>query len=64
MVRVAMGSRRADDFGQEYFRPVSAIGDQIALAVDNAIDIGHVTEAGIAWKKARLYPGIGDSLRI
>jgi formate hydrogenlyase transcriptional activator len=52
---MAMGSRRPDNFGQEDLGLLSQISSQIALAVDNAIAYGRVTEARDRLEEERLY---------
>ena len=52
---MTMGSRRADNFGQEDLDLLSQISNQIALAVDNAIAYGRVTEARDRLEEERLY---------
>ena len=52
---MTMGSRRAQDFGQEDLDLLSQISNQIALAVDNAIAYGRVTEARDRLEEERLY---------
>ncbi len=52
---ITMGSRRPDHFGQEDLDLLSQISNQIALAVDNAIAYGRVTEARDRLKEERLY---------
>ncbi|MGB0036819.1 MAG: sigma 54-interacting transcriptional regulator, partial [Candidatus Acidiferrales bacterium] len=52
---MAMGSRRPDNFGQEDLDLLSQISNQIALAVDNAIAYGRVTEARDRLEEERLY---------
>ncbi|MGB9242419.1 MAG: GAF domain-containing protein, partial [Candidatus Acidiferrales bacterium] len=42
---MTMGSRQPDNFGQEDLDLLSQVSNQIALAVDNAIAYGRVTEA-------------------
>jgi formate hydrogenlyase transcriptional activator len=51
----AMGSRQPDNFGQEDLDLLSQISNQIALAVDNAIAYGRVTEARDRLEEERLY---------
>ena len=50
-----MGSRQPDNFGQEDLDLLSQISNQIALAVDNAIAHGRVTEARDRLEEERLY---------
>jgi formate hydrogenlyase transcriptional activator len=50
-----MGSRQPDNFGQEDLDLLSQISTQIALAVDNAIAYGRVTEARDRLEEERLY---------
>jgi formate hydrogenlyase transcriptional activator len=52
---ITMGSRRPDNFGQEDLDLLSQISSQIALAVDNAIAYGRVTEARDRLEEERLY---------
>jgi formate hydrogenlyase transcriptional activator len=52
---MAMGSRQPDNFGQEDLDLLSQISTQIALAVDNAIAYGRVTEARDRLEEERLY---------
>src|SRR5271167_4006690 len=52
---MAMGSRHPDNFGQEDLDLLSQISSQIALAVDNAIAYGCVTEARDRLAEERLY---------
>ena len=52
---IAMGSRQPDKFGQEDLNLLSQISTQIALAVDNAIAYGRVTEARDRLEEERLY---------
>jgi formate hydrogenlyase transcriptional activator len=52
---MTMGSRRPDNFGQEDLDLLSQISSQIALAVDNAIAYGRVTEARDRLEEERLY---------
>ena len=52
---LAMGSRQPDNFGQEDLDLLSQISNQIALAVDNAIAYGRVTEARDRLEEERLY---------
>ena len=52
---ITMGSRQADNFGQEDLDLLSQISTQIALAVDNAIAYGRVTEARDRLEEERLY---------
>jgi formate hydrogenlyase transcriptional activator len=52
---MTMGSRRPDHFGQEDLDLLSQISNQIALAVDNAIAYGRVTEARDRLEEERLY---------
>ena len=52
---MAMGSRHANNFGQEDLDLLSQISNQIALAVDNAIAYGRVTEARDRLEEERLY---------
>jgi formate hydrogenlyase transcriptional activator len=52
---LAMGSRQPDNFGQEDLDLLSQISNQIALAVDNAIAYGRVTEARNRLEEERLY---------
>jgi formate hydrogenlyase transcriptional activator len=52
---ITMGSRQSDNFGQEDLDLLSQISTQIALAVDNAIAYGRVTEARDRLEEERLY---------
>ena len=52
---MTMGSRQPDNFGQEDLDLLSQISSQIALAVDNAIAYGRVTEARDRLEEERLY---------
>ncbi len=52
---ITMGSRRPDNFGQQDLDLLSQISNQIALAVDNAIAYGRVTEARDRLEEERLY---------
>jgi formate hydrogenlyase transcriptional activator len=52
---ITMGSRRPNNFGQEDLDLLSQISNQIALAVDNAIAYGRVTEAMDRLEEERLY---------
>jgi formate hydrogenlyase transcriptional activator len=52
---IALGSRQANNFGQEDLDLLSQISNQIALAVDNAIAYGRVTEARDRLEEERLY---------
>ena len=52
---ITMGSRRPDNFGQEDLDLLSQISTQIALAVDNAMAYGRVTEARDRLREERLY---------
>src|SRR5271157_1829744 len=52
---ITMGSRQPDNFGQEDLDLLSQISTQIALAVDNAIAHGRVTEARDRLEEERLY---------
>jgi formate hydrogenlyase transcriptional activator len=52
---LAMGSRQPDNFGQEDLDLLSQVSNQIALAVDNAIAYGRVTEARDRLEEERLY---------
>ena len=52
---ITMGSRRPNNFGQEDLDLLSQISNQIALAVDNAIAYGRVTEARDRLEEERLY---------
>src|SRR5271167_928797 len=52
---MAMGSRHPNNFGQEDLDLLSQISTQIALAVDNAIAYGRVTEARDRLEEERLY---------
>jgi formate hydrogenlyase transcriptional activator len=52
---LAMGSRQKDNFGQEDLDLLSQVSNQIALAVDNAIAYGRVTEARDRLEEERLY---------
>jgi formate hydrogenlyase transcriptional activator len=52
---ITMGSRQPDNFGQEDLDLLSQISTQIALAVDNALAHGRVTEARDRLEEERLY---------
>ncbi len=52
---ITMGSRQSNTFGQEDLDLLSQISTQIALAVDNAIAYGRVTEARDRLEEERLY---------
>ena len=52
---ITMGSRQPDNFGQDDLDLLSQISTQIALAVDNAIAYGRVTEARDRLEEERLY---------
>jgi len=52
---ITMGSRQPNTFGQEDLDLLSQISTQIALAVDNAIAYGRVTEARDRLEEERLY---------
>jgi formate hydrogenlyase transcriptional activator len=52
---ITMGSRLPNNFGQEDLDLLSQISTQIALAVDNAIAYGRVTEAKDRLEEERLY---------
>ena len=52
---VTMGSRQPNNFGPEDLDLLSQISNQIALAVDNAIAYGRVTEARDRLEEERLY---------
>ena len=52
---MTLGSRQPDTFGQEDLDLLSQISTQIALAVDNAIAYGRVTEARDRLEEERLY---------
>jgi formate hydrogenlyase transcriptional activator len=52
---MTMGSRQRDNFGQEDLNLLSQISTQIALAVDNAIAYGRVTEARDRLEETRSY---------
>ena len=52
---ITMGSRQPKHFGQEDLDLLSQISNQIALAVDNAIAYGRVTEARDRLEEERLY---------
>ena len=52
---ITMGSRRPNNFGQEDLDLLSQISNQIALAVDNAIAYGRVTQAKARLEEERLY---------
>ncbi len=52
---MTMGSRQPDHFGQEDLDLLSQISTQIALAVDNAIAYGRVTDARDRLEEERLY---------
>ena len=52
---ITLGSRQPNNFGQEDLDLLSQISNQIALAVDNAIAYGRVTEARDRLEEERLY---------
>lgn len=52
---ITMGSREPNNFRQEDVDLLSQISNQIALAVDNAIAYGRVTEARDRLEEERLY---------
>src|SRR5271166_2266090 len=52
---ITLGSRQPTNFGQEDLDLLSQISNQIALAVDNAIAYGRVTEARDRIEEERLY---------
>src|SRR6201993_586694 len=52
---MSMGSRQPDKFGRQNLDLLSQISAQIALAVDNAIAHGRVTEARDRLEEERLY---------
>ncbi len=52
---MSLGSRQPDNFGQQDLDLLSQISTQIALAVDNAIAHGRVTEARDRLEEERLY---------
>jgi formate hydrogenlyase transcriptional activator len=52
---ITMGSRQPNNFGQKDLDLLSQISNQIALAVDNAIAYGRVTEARDRLEDERLY---------
>src|SRR5215472_1063789 len=52
---ITLGSRQANNFGQEDLDLLSQISNQIALAVDNAIAYGRMTEARDRLEEERLY---------
>ena len=52
---MTLGSRKPDHFRQEDLDLLSQISNQIALAVDNAIAYGRVTEARDRLEEERLY---------
>ena len=52
---MSLGSRQPGDFGQEDLDLLSQISTQIALAVDNSIAYGRVTEARDRLEEERLY---------
>ena len=52
---ITMGSRQPNNYGQEDLDLLSQISTQIALAVDNAIAYGRVTEARDRLEEERLY---------
>jgi formate hydrogenlyase transcriptional activator len=52
---ITMGSRWPNNFGQEDLDVLSQISNQIALAVDNAIAHGRVTEARDRLEEERMY---------
>ena len=61
---MAMGSRQPNNFGQEDLHLLSQISNQIALAVDNAIAYGRVTEARDRLEEERLYLESEIKLRV
>jgi formate hydrogenlyase transcriptional activator len=52
---MAMGSRQPDSFNQEDLDLLSQISTQIALAIENAVAFGRVTEAKDRLEEERLY---------
>src|SRR5215469_7879555 len=52
---ITMGSRQPNNFGQEDLDLLSQLSTQIALAVDNAIAYGRLTEARDRLEEERLY---------
>ncbi|MGC2664451.1 MAG: sigma 54-interacting transcriptional regulator [Candidatus Acidiferrales bacterium] len=52
---MSLGSRQPDNFGQQDLDLLSQISTQIALAVDNAIAHGRLTEARDRLEEERLY---------
>ena len=52
---ITMGSRRSNNFNQEDLDLLSQISNQIALAIDNAIAYGRVSEARDRLDEQRLY---------
>ena len=52
---ITMGSRQPNTFGQEDLDLLSQISTQIALAVENAVAYGRVTEARDRLEEERLY---------
>ena len=52
---LTMGSRRRNNFSQEDLDLLSQISNQIALAVDNAIAYGRITQARDRLEEERLY---------
>lgn len=52
---ITIGSRQPHNFGQEDLDLLSQISNQIALAVDNAIAYGRLTEAKDRLEEERLY---------
>ena len=52
---ITLGSRKPNSFGQEDLDLLSQISTQIALAVENAIAYGRVTEARDRLEEERLY---------
>ena len=53
--RIAMGSRRADNFGQEDLDLLSQISAQISLALDNALAYGRLSASRNRLEDERLY---------
>jgi formate hydrogenlyase transcriptional activator len=52
---LTMGSRQQNNFGQEDLDLLSQISNQIALAVDNAVAYGRLTQARDRLEEERLY---------
>ena len=52
---LVMGSRKADAFGQEDLDLLSQIGNQISLALDNALAYGRLHASATRLEEERLY---------